>query len=179
MGILVFIVFYFMDSTVWFVVISCAIWSTDQKVVLNLSWVELSLVDVFTKHRPHANSRNYPHRGNDGMVPSAAEWRHLQRARSIPSLPGVIGVHSAVLSLITLTFDLWRWPSNSNEQGTKHVFPVNLAQIRSAVPEICEWQANKKQTELECGLMPNVMAALPNIGGALCSTPQSLADAHY
>jgi len=26
--------------------------------------------------------------------------------------------------------------------------------------------------------MPNVIAALPNIGGALCSTPQSLADAH-
>jgi len=24
--------------------------------------------------------------------------------------------------------------------------------------------------------MPNVMAALPNIGGALCSTPQSFAD---
>jgi len=27
--------------------------------------------------------------------------------------------------------------------------------------------------------MPNVMATLPNIGGALCSTLQSLADAHY
>jgi len=27
--------------------------------------------------------------------------------------------------------------------------------------------------------MPNVMAALPNINGALCSTPQRLADAHY
>jgi len=27
--------------------------------------------------------------------------------------------------------------------------------------------------------MPNVMAALPNIGGTLCSMPQSLADAHY
>jgi len=29
--------------------------------------------------------------------------------------------------------------------------------------------------------MPNVMAtlALPNIGSALCSTPQSLADTHY
>jgi len=26
--------------------------------------------------------------------------------------------------------------------------------------------------------MPNVMAALPHIDGALCSTPQSLADAH-
>jgi len=33
--------------------------------------------------------------------------------------------------------------------------------------------------KLECGPMPNVMAALPNIGGALCSTPQSLADDHY
>ena len=27
--------------------------------------------------------------------------------------------------------------------------------------------------------MPNVMAALPNIADALCSTPQSLANAHY
>jgi len=27
--------------------------------------------------------------------------------------------------------------------------------------------------------MPNVMVALPNIGGALCSTPQSPADAQY
>jgi len=26
--------------------------------------------------------------------------------------------------------------------------------------------------KLECGPMPNVMVALPNIGGALCSTPQ-------
>jgi len=26
--------------------------------------------------------------------------------------------------------------------------------------------------------MPNVMAALPKIGGALCSTPQSLTNAH-
>ena len=33
--------------------------------------------------------------------------------------------------------------------------------------------------QLECGTMPNVMAVLPNMGGALCSTPQSLADAHY
>ena len=32
-------------------------------------------------------------------------------------------------------------------------------------------------TKLECGRMPNVMAALSHIGGALCSTPQSLADA--
>ena len=36
-----------------------------------------------------------------------------------------------------------------------------------------------QEIELECGPMPNLMVALPNIGGALCSTPQSLADAHY
>jgi len=36
---------------------------------------------------------------------------------------------------------------------------------------------NRKK--LECGPMPNVMAALPNIVGPLCLMPQSLADAHY
>jgi len=35
-----------------------------------------------------------------------------------------------------------------------------------------------KHTQLECGPMPNVMAALTIIGGALSSTPQSLAGAH-
>ena len=37
----------------------------------------------------------------------------------------------------------------------------------------------KIKKTLECGPMPNVMVALPNIGGDLRSTPQSLADAHY
>jgi len=37
----------------------------------------------------------------------------------------------------------------------------------------------QKRNKLECGPMPNVTDALPNTGGALCSTPQSLADAHY
>jgi len=37
----------------------------------------------------------------------------------------------------------------------------------------------EEKQKLECGPMPNLMVALPNIGGALCSTPQSLADAHY
>jgi len=40
-------------------------------------------------------------------------------------------------------------------------------------------KTKKQKTKLQCGPMPNVMAALPNIGGALCSTPQSFADAHY
>jgi len=33
-------------------------------------------------------------------------------------------------------------------------------------------EAIVQQAELECGPMPNVMAALQNIGGALCSTRQ-------
>jgi len=33
--------------------------------------------------------------------------------------------------------------------------------------------------KLECRPMPNMMAALRNVDGALCSTPQSLAHADY
>jgi len=44
---------------------------------------------------------------------------------------------------------------------------------------VIEKEEKEKKIKLECGPMRNVMVALPNIGGALCSTPQSLADAHY
>jgi len=50
------------------------------------------------------------------------------------------------LSLVTLTFDLWPWHSNSSERSTKHVFPMNLAQIRSSVPDISHAQTKKSQT---------------------------------
>jgi len=44
------------------------------------------------------------------------------------------------------TFGLWPWHSNSSEPGTtKHVIPVNLAQIRSAVPEIFDFQTEKNE----------------------------------
>ena len=45
---------------------------------------------------------------------------------------------------MTLTFDLWH--SNSSKQGTKHVFPVNLVQICSAVQAIFRTQTKKSQT---------------------------------
>jgi len=48
-----------------------------------------------------------------------------------------------------------------------------MVDVQSATAEI------RPKKELESGPMSNVMAAMPNIGGALCSTPQSLADAHY
>ena len=46
-----------------------------------------------------------------------------------------------------------------------------------------KWKRGKKVRQekkgrLECGPMPNVMVALSNIGGAVCSTLQSLADAY-
>jgi len=45
--------------------------------------------------------------------------------------------------------DLWPWHSNSSERGTKHVLNVNLAQIRSVVPEIFEAQTKKSQMALK------------------------------
>jgi len=44
----------------------------------------------------------------------------------------------------------------------------SMVDIQSVTAEI----RRGKKEELECGPMPNVMVALPNIGGALCSTPQ-------
>jgi len=35
------------------------------------------------------------------------------------------------------------------------------------------------QIKVECGPMYNAMAALPNTGGALCSTPQSVPNVQY
>jgi len=55
-----------------------------------------------------------------------------------------------------------------------------MEDIQSSTAEIRRGKKKrKKKKELECGPMPNVMVALPNTGVALCSTPQSLADAHY
>ena len=38
---------------------------------------------------------------------------------------------------------------------------------------------SKNMSNYNVTIMPNLMATLSNIGGALCSTPQSLADTHY
>jgi len=40
----------------------------------------------------------------------------------------------------------WPWPLTFKlVWGTKHVFPLNLAQIRSVVPKIFQTQTNKKK----------------------------------
>jgi len=60
------------------------------------------------------------------------------------------------------------------EQETARVIKCNDTTLYSQADK-----AKKVKLSLECGPMLNVMAALPNTGGAFCSTPQSLADAHY
>ena len=61
-----------------------------------------------------------------------------------------------------------------------HTMCGSMADIQSAAVRLGEEKKEeRKKKELECGPMPNLMVALPNIGGALYSTPQSLADAHY
>jgi len=42
-----------------------------------------------------------------------------------------------------------------------------------------DWISYANRIETRMWANANLMVALPNIGGALCSTPQSLADAHY
>jgi len=58
-----------------------------------------------------------------------------------------------------------------------------MVDIQSATSEVRRGKKRKmkegRKKKLKCGPMPNVMAALKNIGGTLCSMPQSLADAHY
>jgi len=57
---------------------------------------------------------------------------------------------------------------------------VGLLEARpGSIKLLLECTERQIKEQLECGPMPNLMVALPNIGGALCSTPQSLADAHY
>jgi len=59
-----------------------------------------------------------------------------------------------------------------------HIMCVSMVDIQCATAEIQRGKKGKKERRLECGPMLNVMAALSNMGGVLCSTPQSLADAH-
>jgi len=52
-----------------------------------------------------------------------------------------------------------------------------MEDIQYATAEIRRGK-ERRYKELECGPMPSVMAALPNLAGDLCSTPQSLAGVH-
>jgi len=60
---------------------------------------------------------------------------------------------------------------------TYRIVRQSFAKIGTGTSKNLWWEL--KKIKLQCWPMHNVMAALPNIGGGLCSTPQTLAHAHY
>ena len=91
----------------------------------------------YLEHKPHAGHWNHP--------PGVTEWSHLllhdvvANAFHFCAAGGDGSAQHVYLS----------WHSNSSEQGTKHVFCVNLEQIWSTVSEIFDSQTkkNKKVTD--------------------------------
>jgi len=67
-------------------------------------------------------------------------WIYRKSVQQFPRYP------PEILVFVHGDLDLWPWESNSSERGTKHVLPVNLAQICSVVPEIFHTQTKKSQT---------------------------------
>jgi len=72
---------------------------------------------------------------------------------------------------------MWTLRLGEEKKGKKQDKNIMSASVTQGGHYVYQ-QTGVKNNKLECGPMPNVMAALANIGGALCSTPQSLADAH-
>jgi len=112
-------------------------------ICLSVSRITIELrmfYQTYTTRRPP----KWPPPGSDGMIPSAAAGRYLQRAhyhtscnRTDHSVDAwVMGVHSMFLSLVTLTFDLW---PNTFE------LHVSLTQIRSALRQIFDSHTKKNK----------------------------------
>jgi len=93
-------------------------------------------------NRTYAGRRNHPRQRQNGLVCCCVTL--FAASAFIPSLPGVMGVHSAFF--VRGDLDLWPWHSSSTERRTKDVYPVNVAQIRPAVPEIFDPQQNREKT---------------------------------
>jgi len=76
-------------------------------------------------------------------------------------------------ALLHVSTDLHTKFKVSSFTNSKNMFMAQKSTRSSA--EILSSAA--KLYKLKCGPMPNVMAAMPNKGGTLCSAPQSLPDA--
>jgi len=76
-----------------------------------------------------------------------------------------------------------RQPYSAMLSRGRHLYlagwPSRWASAHIRVYFFIEYARSSKTQDTRIWAMPNVMVALPNIGGALCTTPQSLADAHY
>ena len=118
----------------------------------------------------------------DNMVnfgPLAAEIRSLVWGTPAISTGSRLGSVTARHSSIGCQ------PSCAALNRGRHLYsagrPSRWALAHILVPSkfVCHYSEIVGLSKIECGPMSNVMAALQNINGALCSTPQHLADAHY
>jgi len=108
--------------------------------------IQLDQSLCFTKHKLYAAALCTPiTSGIDGMVPSAAAWRYLQPARY--NAFSMVGN----LPLVTLTFDLWSWHSNSSCPPSKGPNTSSVWILRKSVPRFPRYfihkQTNKKVTD--------------------------------
>ena len=72
------------------------------------------------------------------------------------------------------------FPSLTRRPCCRRELPLDAGHLyRTLSPNLRATQWIETSLKLEYGPTPNVLAALPNTGGALCSSPQSLADAYY
>jgi len=61
---------------------------------------------------------------------------------------------------------------SSKEHGSHNFVLRILSSLNDNLFVATATQQQHGISNQKCGPMPNVMAAVPNIGGALCSTPQ-------
>ena len=94
-----------------------------------------SFMTWHTAHQIHLNNNNNTNSNNNYRLKMICQT-NCTRPPKGPKMP----------FFVPGNLELWPWPSNLSQRGTKHVFPVNLSQIRSAVPEIatetpifCPW----------------------------------------
>jgi len=92
------------------------------------------------------------------------------------SMPSFIVIHPTVwLQYTNVTDRTGQWSDSIGQTLSQTVAqklppPTSIYQLDYS----CSYHFKQER-----GPMPNVMAALSNIGGALCSMPQSLVDARY
>jgi len=93
------------------------------------------------------------------------------------SFRGQPGPMRSILPALVPEENVWGWvaevalPVTSCVRTLITVISLAVVAMPCHVAKCTEHLCFKNSNSLECGPMPNVMVALPNIGGALCSTP--------
>ena len=99
-------------------------------ISLNKVKLKLELKMFYQTHTARMAAEITP--GSDGMVPSATALRHLQPARSMPSLPRGDALEWKA-RFVPDDLDLWPWHSNSSERDQTRL-PCEFGAICSTVP---------------------------------------------